>query len=87
MVQQINVWLQEICENLNVGSLNYGVSIKLFEAPGLAGESVTELVTKSEQVMGFWLKAGHPFYPVYWDYAFLFEVGNDAFVLIGSSSD
>ena len=38
-------------------------------------------------VFSFHLTKGHPFYPVFWDYAFLIEKGSDAFVLIGSSSD
>ena len=35
----------------------------------------------------FWLKAGHPAYPVFWDFAFLFQTRDKAMVLVGSSSD
>ncbi len=38
-------------------------------------------------VHAFWLRQGHPFYPVYWDFAVLFEHARDATILIGSSSD
>lgn len=41
----------------------------------------------ADLLASFWLKSGHPFYPVYWDFAFVIEKGADAFVLIGSSSD
>ncbi len=40
--------------------------------------------TKIEQ---FWLKEGHPAYPVFWDFAFLLTGTREAVVLIGSSSD
>ncbi len=35
----------------------------------------------------FYVKNGHPFYPVFWDFAFLLKKGNEAYILIGSSSD
>lgn len=38
-------------------------------------------------VYSFWLADGHPFYPVFWDFAYFIERGADAYVLIGSSSD
>ena len=45
------------------------------------------LLSSSEQPIQFWLKKGHPFYPVFWDYAFVIENKADAYVLIGSASD
>lgn len=45
------------------------------------------LVSGASLLTLFWLKEGHPFYPVFWDFAFMIERGDDAFVLIGSSSD
>lgn len=39
------------------------------------------------RVVSFWLKEGHPFYPVFWDFAYMVERGADAYVFIGSSSD
>lgn len=40
--------------------------------------------TKVEQ---FWLEAGHPHYPVFWDFAFILTSAKEASILIGSSSD
>jgi hypothetical protein len=45
------------------------------------------LLSSSEQTIQFWLKEGYPFYPVFWDYAFVIENKSDAYVLIGSASD
>ncbi len=49
---------------------------------------IQELLQEADQIMSFWIKEGqHPFYPVFWDYAFIIEKGNDAYILIGSASD
>jgi len=45
------------------------------------------LLSGCTRVTQFSLKEGHPFYPVFWDFAFLFEDGIDAYIAIGSSSD
>lgn len=45
------------------------------------------LTAVSTNIERFWLKEGHPGYPVFWDFAFLFWRTNKATVLIGSSSD
>jgi hypothetical protein len=152
MVKQINLLLQEICDNLNSNSLNYCLNIRFFDAPEMAGvqveeiikralnstnvevgntlsqtidetikqltsvidytgsmgthpnlsyinsqefvdlkekilDAIRDLLTESDQVIGFWLKEGHPFYPVFWDFACLIEKDSNAYVLIGSSSD
>jgi hypothetical protein len=47
----------------------------------------TKWIAEATQLTGIWLKEGHPFYPVFWDYAFIVEQHPDAYVLIGSSSD
>ena len=48
----------------------------------------TEAAARSAvRVEQFWLSAGHPAYPVFWDFAFLFTGTNEALVLVGSSSD
>ena len=39
------------------------------------------------KVESFWLKKGHPAYPVFWDFAFLVTGSAEALVFIGSSSD
>lgn len=48
---------------------------------------MNNLVLKSTQIIGLWLKEGHPYYPVFWDFAFIIEFDVQAYVLIGSSSD
>jgi hypothetical protein len=51
-------------------------------------DHLQNLLQQANQIMSFWIKAGqHPFYPVWWDYAFIIETGSDAYVLIGSASD
>lgn len=45
------------------------------------------LFSENSGTLKFWLKEGHPFYPVYWDYAFLVKKSDDNYILIGSSSD
>ena len=45
------------------------------------------LVDGAAAIVSYWLKEGHPFYPVFWDFAFLIEKNKDAVIFIGSSSD
>jgi hypothetical protein len=44
-------------------------------------------VAESSAVTTFWLREGHPLYPVMWDFAYLFEKAHCAVVFLGSSSD
>ena len=48
---------------------------------------IRDLQHSSVSVTGFWLKQGHPAYPVFWDYAYLFRGGESSTIFIGSSSD
>lgn len=50
-------------------------------------EHVEAWASSAELLSSIWLKDGHPFYPVFWDFAFLAVHGPDAVVLIGASSD
>ena len=50
-------------------------------------EFLDEFLSDAGQIISFYLKDGHPFYPVFWDFAFLIEKNSDSFVFIGSSSD
>lgn len=50
-------------------------------------EQIKILFSENLGISEFWLKQGHPFYPVYWHYAFLIRKSDSYFVLIGSSSD
>lgn len=48
---------------------------------------INELVAGATRIESFWLQSGHPAYPVFWDFAFLFVMNANATILIGSSSD
>lgn len=50
-------------------------------------EQIKGLFLDNSEIFAFWLKEGHPFYPVFWDYAFLVKKDEGNYVLIGSSSD
>lgn len=50
-------------------------------------DEVAELVGSADSLTEIWLKAGHPFYPVFWDFAFVISRDANALVYIGSSSD
>ncbi len=50
-------------------------------------EQIKLLFSDSSEIFTFYLKSGHPFYPVFWDYAFLVRNKHSDFILIGSSSD
>lgn len=41
----------------------------------------------STQIWSFWLRDGHPHYPVQWDFAFILVGSENADIFIGSSSD
>ncbi len=46
-----------------------------------------ELLVDVDGLHSFWLQEGHPFYPVFWDFAYLLSAGRYGTVFIGSSSD
>jgi cob(I)alamin adenosyltransferase len=41
----------------------------------------------ANKIERFWLKTGHPAYPVFWDFALLFSSADASLVIIGSASD
>jgi len=56
----------------------------------LLASLLADILALSEQasrIEQFWLKKGHPAYPVFWDFAFLFTGLSESTVLVGSSSD
>ncbi|HAF43987.1 MAG TPA: hypothetical protein DCK83_03350 [Gallionellaceae bacterium] len=65
----------------------YLASVEFQRNAELVMFEMDKLVDGADTIMSFWLKEGHPFYPVFWDFAFLIEKNNDAIVFIGSSSD
>jgi hypothetical protein len=44
-------------------------------------------IAKATLLARFWLRDGHPAYPVFWDFAFVIAGPADGMVFIGSSSD
>ncbi|MHA6884525.1 hypothetical protein [Ralstonia pseudosolanacearum] len=46
-----------------------------------------ELAGTSGTIQKFWLREGHPAYPVFWDFGFLFFGSETISILIGASSD
>jgi hypothetical protein len=50
-------------------------------------ESIAQLSKSSTKIKALALVEGHPAYPVFWDFAFLFLGENDCLLLVGSSSD
>lgn len=50
-------------------------------------ERLRAWIESSSLLIGIWLKEGHPFYPVFWDYAYIVESGSDCHVIIASASD
>lgn len=50
-------------------------------------EQIKVLFSNNLGIFEFWLEDGHPFYPVFWDFAFLVKKRENNFILIGSSSD
>jgi hypothetical protein len=61
-----------------------GTFKKLIDA--LRGD-LLQLAADSRKIERFWLQDGHPAYPVFWDFAFLFQNAETATIVIGSSSD
>lgn len=54
---------------------------------GALQKQVSELADAATKCESFWLENGHPAYPAFWDFAFLFRRSASASILIGSSSD
>jgi hypothetical protein len=50
-------------------------------------ESIARLSKSSTGIKALAFAEGHPAYPVFWDFAFLFLSENDCLLLVGSSSD
>ncbi|QQV57463.1 hypothetical protein JK151_18460 (plasmid) [Ralstonia syzygii subsp. celebesensis] len=48
---------------------------------------ILNLANESSKISKFWLREGHPAYPVFWDFAFMFFGKKGVSILIGSSSD
>ncbi|MFH5253827.1 hypothetical protein ACGTRS_21615 [Burkholderia semiarida] len=81
------------CGLLYAGDDAAGPSKETLESDVLMGmleKLVSDLrltISHAIKVEAFTLKEGHPFYPVFWDFAFLFRAASEATIFIGASSD
>lgn len=64
-----------------VGSEQYNLHIADLE------NKFKPLLESATKISSFTIKEGHPFYPVFWEFAFCIEANGEAYVFIGSSSD
>jgi hypothetical protein len=48
---------------------------------------VSELANQAKMVKRFWFAAGHPAYPVFWDFAYAIFGSEMTTIVVGSSSD
>lgn len=49
--------------------------------------NLRDLFSDAVGIWEFWLANGHPFYPVFWDFAFFIKKAKGNYVFIASSSD
>lgn len=88
----------EMLENIEVsirhqGDESYGpkqavLTSEAFEEHlGSLISHLVEATAKATDLQAFWLKEGHPDYPVFWDFAYLIDSPSGSEIFIGSSSD
>lgn len=93
-----NCDLRQMTEVLNdclgyVGDTGAGPGpdvLRLPEFSNLLGEIVSDfanLSKRSNEVKSFSFVEGHPAYPVFWEFAFLFLMNDSHRLIVGSSSD
>ena len=49
--------------------------------------NIQSMLDRSSRIVAFCLREGHPFYPVFWDFAFLIQTDDESILFIASSSD
>ncbi len=92
-IQSAAVWPEVESSLLYTGNKAHGpseVSVKSEKFIALVEvlrKQVGELADTATRCEIFWLETGHPAYPVFWDFAFLFRRNESASIFIGSSSD
>ncbi len=92
-IQSASIWPEVESSLLYTGDKGSGPSEmsvkseKLIALVGALQKQVTELADSATKCESFWLETGHPAYPVFWDFAFLFTKNETASIFIGSSSD
>lgn len=62
-------------------------SPRFLELLGIIMVHVQTKVADATTILSFWIKEGHPAYPVFWDFAFIFIGTQYVELFIGSSSD
>ena len=87
VVEAMRSALAYLGDNGSHPSREYMASATYVQDTELAASQLKTLLNGASLIISFWLKEGHPFYPVYWDFAFAAEQNNDTIVIIGSSSD
>jgi RNA binding exosome subunit len=85
---------EEVSRSLGyVGNESAGPSAKILASAEFSNlvksilESIAQLSKSSTGIKALTFVEGHPAYPVFWDFAFLFLSENDCLLLVGSSSD
>ncbi len=92
-IQSASVWPEVKSALLYTGDKGAGPSEASVKSEKLGASiealqiQVRELAGAATKCESFWLETGHPAYPVFWDFAFLFRTNASASILIGSSSD
>jgi hypothetical protein len=62
-------------------------SPRFSELLGITVLHLEKIVKNATAISGFWLKDGHPAYPVFWDFAFVVIGTQNVELFIGSRSD
>jgi hypothetical protein len=92
-VQSASVWPEVQEALLYAGEPGAGPSAIMLTSEAFAASmkmlehTIGELAGTAAEIESFWLRKGHPAYPVFWDFAFIFKANTRATILIGSSSD
>ncbi|WP_140402339.1 hypothetical protein [Burkholderia multivorans] len=78
---------------LYAGDDSAGPSKAVLESEDLTGiieellSDLRHVMSQATKIEAFTLKEGHPFYSVFWDFAFMFRTASIATIFIGASSD
>jgi hypothetical protein len=92
-VQSESVWPEVENALLYAGDHGAGPSDAAIKSEKLAAlivalkDQINELVKTATKIESFWLQDGHPAYPVFCDFAFLFRGDASVTIFMGSSSD
>ncbi len=65
----------------------YHQTTSYFQDLELANSKLRDLFQGAPELWSFVIEKGHPFYPVFWEFAFLVKTPKKNYVLVGSCSD